>query len=141
MERIDRVAGRGLAIGGTTAPVRRDADFTVPATGAPSGAAGAGNAASPSEAAPASALGAMLAVQEQAFDTIGDRKARRRGQTLLRALRDLQVELVAGRYDPSTMEALAALAAEPPEADTPGLAAALGAIVLRARVELARFGG
>lgn len=91
-------------------------------------------------AVPACALGAMLAAQEQAFETIRDRQARRRGQDMLRALRSVQAAMVADRDDPDALGMLASLAGDAVETDTPALAAALGSIVLRARVELARRG-
>jgi hypothetical protein len=101
--------------------------------GGPGGAAPAEAAA-----APAAALAAgLLALQEAAPAAERDARARRRGEAMLRALSDLQAELLGGRADPARLEALAALAEGEAAAD-PALAEAVAAIALRARVELAR---
>ncbi len=68
-----------------------------------------------------------------------DARARRRGDALLRSLRDLQLGLLRGTIDPARLRALADLVPGEEAAD-PALAAALAAIRLRARVELARHG-
>src|SRR5690606_13450144 len=67
-----------------------------------------------------------------------DRRARRHGAALLKALRGLQLALLDGAEpDAARLAGLAALA-EDEEAVDPVLREAIAAIVLRARVELAR---
>ncbi len=89
-------------------------------------------------AAPAQAIG-LLALQEIAPAAERDARARKRGEALLRSLSDLQVGLLDRSLDPARLRALAALVPGDDAAD-PALAAALSAIRLRARVELARHG-
>ncbi|MBR0673767.1 flagellar assembly protein FliX, partial [Neoroseomonas soli] len=81
----------------------------------------------------------LLALQEAGPVAERDARARRRGDALLRELSGLQAELLAGRVDPARLQALAALAEGESAAD-PALAAAVAAIALRARIELARRG-
>jgi len=95
----------------------------------------------PPAAVPALPLAGLLAVQEEAVEPPADRAARRRGRALLAELSGLQRDLLGAGVDGARLVRLRALAAEvPPAATDPALAAALAAIVLRARVELARFG-
>jgi hypothetical protein len=94
-----------------------------------------GSTAATAAAAPA-AIG-LLALQESAPAAERDARAARRGQALLRELAALQAELLEGRGDPARLAGLAALTEGETAAD-PALAAALAAIVTRARVELAR---
>ncbi|MFM8614371.1 MAG: flagellar assembly protein FliX [Alphaproteobacteria bacterium] len=86
----------------------------------------------------ATAIG-LLAVQESA--PAGERNARafRRGEDMLRELKALQLELLEGRADPARLQELARLTEGERPAD-PGLAEAVEAIALRARLELARRG-
>lgn len=101
------------------------------------GAEASGAAAAQATAAP-SAIG-LLALQETAPAAERDARARRRGEAMLRELAELQAELLSGRADPARLQALAALAEGEAAAD-PGLAEAVAAIALRARIELARRG-
>jgi hypothetical protein len=106
--------------------------FAVPAGGdeAVGGAAAA-------QAAGAVGMAGLLALQEWPAERGGDRAARRHGEALLAALADLQrTVLEGGAADPRR---LAALAREVPEAEDPGLRAAVAAVALRARIELARM--
>ena len=89
-------------------------------------------------AAPAALLG-LLAVQESEGEAVRDRDARRRGKQMLDELTRLQRALLGGRLDPENLRALAALAADPGIAADPLLAAAVRAVSVRARVELARL--
>jgi hypothetical protein len=82
----------------------------------------------------------MLALQEMGAGSVRDREARRRGQGLLAALAALQRGLLAGGDDPAALQRLADLAEAAPDTEDPRLGAVLSAIVLRARVELARRG-
>jgi len=86
------------------------------------------------------ALQGLLALQEAAGEAPAaeaqDRAARRQGEAAMRDLTALQVALLSGR--PAAAAQLAALASAGPQAADPGLAAVLGAIRLRAAVELAR---
>jgi hypothetical protein len=91
-------------------------------------------------------LGGLLALQESlgqptmdAFEQ--DRPARQHGRRLLTALGGLQRLVLSGDDPASALSALRALADAAPEAADPALAATLGAIRLRVRVELARRGG
>ena len=110
------------------------------------GAAGAfalpEEAQAPAESAPASAaaLSGLLALQE-AVDTTAttaaqDRAAHRHGEAMMQDLADLQLALLSGR--PGDLAGMAARAGSGPQAADPRLAAVLGAIRLRASVELAR---
>lgn len=107
----------------------------------PEDAPAAGEAA---VAGPATLHG-LLALQEAAGEAPAaeaqDRAARRQGEAAMRDLTALQVALLSGR--PAAAAHLAALASAGlasagPQAADPGLAAVLGAIRLRAAVELAR---
>ena len=92
-------------------------------------------------ATPAAALDAMLALQEAEAEAARDRNARRHGKALLEALAELQRALLAGGDEEGpALQCLAALAADPPDAASPGLAGVLRALSLRAEVELARRG-
>ncbi len=82
----------------------------------------------------------MLAVQEEASETPQDRRARKRGLDLLRALSRLQLDFVAGGDEAGSLRMLADLASDLPEASAPQIGAALRSITVRARVELARRG-
>jgi hypothetical protein len=88
--------------------------------------------------APAQPVG-LLALQEAGPVAERDARARRRGEALLQSLSELQLGLLGGRLDPARLRALAALVPGEEAAD-PALAAAIAAIRLRARVELARHG-
>ena len=88
-------------------------------------------------------LGGLLAMQEAAPGSVRDRAARRHGQKMLDALRDLQRAALGaalasadGADDPA--QRLADLAATPCPADDPRLAEVLRAIAVRTAVELAR---
>src|SRR6185437_15500958 len=91
---------------------------------------------------PATALAGagLLSMLEDTDEPPQDRAARRHGRTLLSALSALQAGLLAG--DPSAgLGHLAALLDNVPPPATPGLARALDAVLLRARIELLRHGG
>jgi Class II flagellar assembly regulator len=91
------------------------------------------------DASPVS-LGVMLAAEALDRDATRDRAARRHGQVVLTGLAAVQRALLEGGDTVAALERLAGLVAEMPEAAEPRLAALLGMIVLRARVELARLG-
>jgi hypothetical protein len=80
----------------------------------------------------------LVGCQEDAAEPPADRAARRRGQRLLEALAGLQLATLGGSGASESLARLAALAADPPEAASPGLRAALRGITLRARIEAAR---
>lgn len=103
------------------------------------GATGAGVAAAPAQGIAAPQGVALLALQECAPAAERDARARRQGQALIEELAALQAGLLAGRVDTARLRALAGMCAGEEAAD-PALAAAIGAIRLRARVELARLG-
>lgn len=111
--------------------------FNVPTAGSEPGRM------APTATLQASSLDAMLALQERygaaQHGPVRDREARRRGQGLLAALAALQAAVLA-QGDPA--EALAQLTAlsSGPAADDPQLESILGAVSLRAAIELARHG-
>lgn len=85
----------------------------------------------------------LLAMQETGPESVRDQAARRHGQKILDALRDLQREaLGATPANVSDVEdatqRLTSLATTPCPADDPRLADVLNAIAVRAAVELAR---
>ena len=80
----------------------------------------------------------MLALQGIDESVERDRKARKRGTAMVAALTNLQRAMLAKEDPALALHALNELAADHPLADDPGLGAILRAIVLRARVEVAR---
>ena len=137
-------SGRSLAAtgmprsGGTGA-----GGFVMPVSGG--GTLGEPASAKADAAAPTQGLSAMLAVQETALAGVSvaqprDRQARRRAQDLLSALAGLQRSLLGAGDAAMQHEALRALLQDMPVAADPALAAIVGAIALRAEVELARIG-
>jgi len=119
----------------TTLPGRRR-------TGMPGTFALPGEAEAQAGSAPAGAAGlsGLLALQE-AVDTAAtaaaqDGAAHRHGETVMDDLKDLQIALLSGRA--GDLSRLAARAGAGPQAADPRLAAVIGAIRLRASVELAR---
>jgi hypothetical protein len=110
--------------------VRRGGGFAV--------AGGSPGAAISAPAAPL-ASAAMLTLQELDCQTAQDREARKHGEAVLHALTALQRARLGGSGSGSTtdlQQVLAAAAAAP--ARDPCLAGILAAVMLRARVELAR---
>ncbi len=130
MVSVGRVASPAVPSGGA----RRAAgssSFAV-APGATDAAAG------PAAASATAALDGMLLLQQMEDGPTRDRQARRHGRAMLEGLAELQRALLDGSLDPATMERLAALVEQCPEAAEPGLRAAINGIALRVRVELAR---
>ena len=88
--------------------------------------------------------GAILALQEEQAAYAGkllqadDRDARRQARDLLKALADLQKDLLAGDAAAGALARLEVLANMAETACEPGLATLLAAIRLRARLELLR---
>jgi len=131
---------------GPTSPIGRTAGrkgqaadgFNVPTP------AGGGTAGAATEA-PAVMLAGLLALQAEDSDEVNDREARRHGHDLLAELVALQRALLADGADEGVpidqLRRLAQLAAAVPTAADPHLREVMEAITLRARVELARFGG
>ncbi len=101
-----------------------------------------GEAQAPAESAPTGAVGlsGLLALQEAgdpaAAAAAQDGAARRHGEAVMEDLKDLQLALLSGRA--SDLSGLAARAGTGPQAADPRLTAVIGAIRLRASVELAR---
>jgi len=126
-----RGVGGGAAIRGGRAPRGAAGGFRLP--GATGGGTGVEAAEGP---AAASAIG-LLALQESAPAAERDARARRRGEAMLEELAALQRDLLAGRADAARLHRLAGLAAGEAAAD-PALRAAVDAIALRVRIELAR---
>jgi hypothetical protein len=83
-------------------------------------------------------LGPMLAMQEAEAAAVGDREARRHGEDVLRELSALQRDLLGEGASPEGLARLADLAARARAAADPRLRDVLEAIMLRARIELAR---
>lgn len=87
----------------------------------------------------ATALSAgLLALQADEAGAAQDRAARHHGRGVLAALAGLQRALLEGSGGAGSLAALAGLVANMPQAADPRLRAVQNAIVLRARVELAR---
>lgn len=110
---------------------RPGSGFRVPAHGRPAPAAPAAEVA----------LSGILTLQEVDAPEQRDRDARRRGQDLLAELAALQRALLsaAGTAPAAALQRLATLAQAVPPAADPALRQAVAAIVLRCRVELARY--
>ena len=108
----------------------------MPALAGPAGGNGPGPAACVSSVA-------LLALQEGAVagagSEVADREARRHGRALLEALAELQRALLSDGGG-QALERLLALVELEPQAGDPALARLIGAIRLRARIELARAG-
>lgn len=131
------IRGLGGADGGIPSAPRKapaGASFAVPeeARTAGPGVALASNAIK--------ALDAMLALQEGEAPAAQDREARRHGQELLRELARLQRAMLGGGADAAMLGRLASLAEAMPKASDPELGTMIAAVVLRAKVELARQG-
>ncbi len=128
---------RGVT-GGTNMPGARSTRGASGGFRVGSGADEAREANASTGVSAATAIG-LLQVQELA--PAGERNARafRRGEDMLRELKALQLELLEGRADPARLQELIRLTQGEKPAD-PGLAEALEAIALRARLELARRG-
>ncbi len=121
----------------------RPATVARAAVPAPRGGGFVLTAAAETAALPATgALGLLLAAQESGAEAPADRQAQRRARTLLAELTALQRDLLAEGVGEERLDRLAALAtqAAAETAATPSLHETVQAIVLRARVELARFG-
>ena len=84
-------------------------------------------------------LGGLLALQEGETETVQDRAARRHGHNLLAGLTAIQHAQLGAGLARGDIERLAALADGIPPACDPRLRAAVAAIGLRARVELAKL--
>jgi hypothetical protein len=130
MREIGRVSAGGAA-GPGRANGRGRPGFTL----APPGAAAAAEAGEASAAAPVG-LG-LLALQEGGDRAARDQAAWRRAESILQELQALQRDLLHDAPDMNRLERLAALETGEAGAD-PFLRDAVEAIVLRARVELAR---
>lgn len=88
----------------------------------------------------ASSLAGLLSLQEVADELAGRRRALARGDSLLEALEELRLALLAGTLPRARLAALAALAGQQaPVIDDPHLASILAEIELRAAVELAKL--
>jgi hypothetical protein len=127
-------------------PIRRAMGVTATGPDVPRLRGDAGSFAVPVPVAAASAtamaaLDGLLAVQEAAAEPWREREARRRGHALLAELTALQRDLLADQVSGSRLARLRALAADVQLPANPALRAALEAVVLRARIELVRFGG
>lgn len=91
-------------------------------------------------AAPAIGLDSLLMLQGIDDSVERDRGARKRRSAMIAALSDLQRAMLAAEDPALTLQALSDLAAEEPDAADPALASVLRAVVLRARLEVARRG-
>jgi hypothetical protein len=97
-------------------------------------------AAAPAGAAPVGGIGALFALQEVPDATVGRRKAIARGTQLLDRLSELQLGLLGGAIDRSSLADLAAtVRAARAGTDDPRLQEVLDEIELRAAVELAKL--
>ncbi|MFN8983954.1 MAG: flagellar assembly protein FliX [Alphaproteobacteria bacterium] len=128
---------RGVT-GGTNVPGARSTRGASGGFRVGSGADDTREASASGGVSAATAIG-LLAVQELAPAGERDARAFRRGEDMLKELKALQLELLEGRADPARLQELARLTEGEKPAD-PGLAEAVEAIALRARLELARRG-
>jgi hypothetical protein len=136
VERVGPGAGVAPARKGTeAAPSDGFSDLLGPP--APTGGPAAAQAPSAPARAPLIGLSPDDHGAQQA--AAANRRARRHGRAMLRALRDLQAALLSGPQD-AVSATLADLAAHMPEADDPVLRLILREIGARAAVELARTG-
>ena len=99
-----------------------------------------GAAGKPAGVSAPAALEGLLLLQETEDAPARDRRARKQGRAMLDAMARLQLCLLAGDTDAEAVQCLAALARQPVDASDPGLRDMLGAIALRAGIELARRG-
>jgi hypothetical protein len=95
-------------------------------------------AASP--AAPATGIGALLALQSIDDPTQSRRRAIRRGRNLLDALEGLRADLLTGQVGEGRLNRILALVGQAKLETDPELETLLADIELRARVELAKLG-
>ncbi len=133
MSGIDGIGPREVGWTARRGGTRSGGGFSVstPADAAP---------ARPTESASAVTAAGMLALQEDEGGAVQDRAARRHGRAMLTALAELQRTLLANDDDVATLAKLAELVTHMPRATDPALAAAVDAVTLRARIELARRG-
>ena len=131
MAAIEGIGRSGAVRAGARARTRASSGFTVPDEPAASTPAA-------TEATPATALASMLNLQELGSETADDVEARRHGHDLLTALAELQRALLLGHDDATALERVADLATSVPPANDRRLAEIVSAIIVRARVELAR---
>jgi len=137
---VARLRATGPARRGAVNPAHPGAAFHVAdAAGSDATETAPGAATSVGETAPVS-LSVMLAAEALDRDATSDREARRRGRVVLAGPAALQRALLDGADLAGTVERLARLIDDMPQAAEPRLAVLLGSIVLRARVELARLG-
>lgn len=86
-----------------------------------------------------SGLDGLLALQEAQTQAVSEREARRHGHAMLAALKRLQLALLTRNgVSQDDLRRLADLAASPAPGADPALVSLLGAIGLRARIELAK---
>ena len=109
-------------------------------TGTGGFAVAAGSPAATAALSAAAPLDGLLLLQEADNAPARDRRARKHGRAVLDALARLQLALLGGDPDSAALRTLAALLEQAPAADDPALRTMLGAIALRAEVELARAG-
>jgi hypothetical protein len=131
MAAIEGIGRSGAVHPGARARTRASSGFTVPDEPAASTPAA-------TEATPATALASMLTLQELGSETADDVEARRHGHDLLTALAELQRALLLGHDDAAALERVADLATSVRPANDRRLAEIVSAIIVRARVELAR---
>jgi hypothetical protein len=81
----------------------------------------------------------LIALQETMLAAERDREARARADRMLEELAHLQKAMLSGRLSADRLEQLAALAEQPGLAADARLAEIVGAVSLRAKVELARL--
>jgi hypothetical protein len=124
-------------VGWPNAPRAAARVMARPGFSVPHEPAAAGQAAA-TAALEAPSLGSMLTLQELGGESPADREARRHGQDMLAVLTELQRALLCDGDDAAATQRLRDLLAAVPLATDRRLAAMISAIVVRARVELAR---
>jgi hypothetical protein len=97
-------------------------------------------AAAPANAAPATGIAGLLALQSADDPLLKRKKQVRRGIALLDTLEEIKADLLVGQVGEGRLNQLMALITQARERGEPGLDALLDDIELRARVELAKRG-
>ena len=123
--------------GRATRPGAAQGRFRLPGNGAAGAASEATRDAGAAEGV--SIAASLIALQETMLAAERDREARARADRMLEELAELQRGILGGRLSAARLRELAALADQPGVAADGRLAEIVGAITLRARVELARL--
>ena len=136
MLNISSVGPTGPVSRKSNKPVRDGMGFHLTDPEHASGATASGLAETPEAAATAPPSRAETPRQDR--PELRDRAASAHGQETLKALAELQRDMLAQTDNPAHLDRLAELSAQAPEAATAGLRSVLRQVAVRAQVELAR---